>query len=78
MKTNQEGKEVKKMDGMNTDHPRRWEVWKTLQTMESTESYNNLSMYCQEVGNLVSTQYRVHIAVGAEPKREEEICVERQ
>lgn len=43
--------------------------------------YNNLSSikgYCQGVGNLVSTQFRVHMAVGAEPTTEEEIGVERQ
>jgi hypothetical protein len=37
MKTNQKGKEVKKMGVMNTDYPRRWEIWKNLKTMESTE-----------------------------------------
>jgi hypothetical protein len=37
MKTKEEGKEVKKMGVVNTDYPRRWNVWKNLETMEWTE-----------------------------------------
>jgi hypothetical protein len=36
MKTKQEGKEAKKMGVVNTDYPRRLNVWKNLKTMEWT------------------------------------------